>query len=319
MFLQNKWWVIAESKTIGNKPVALRRLGEDLVLWRDSSGKIVSQSQHCPHRGASLALGKIVDGCIECPFHGFRFAPEGNCILMPCEGKEACISNQMRVKSYVVREAHDLVWLWWGEEKSNYPQIPWFEELEDSPQRWASGTMTWDIPFTRAVENLLIDVHHIAFAHHKVAWLSGFGSATLLEPFKVEVKDEIIHSWGQLKSPETNKNKSNFDFNHWLYFPNLALFDFGFGGIKLFVVATPIDTNNTWAYARYYTPFANPWISRLISKLAIWVELNLAQPDDYKLVKSSQPQESGLRVNNFVHADQTIVMWHKMYENQTLG
>jgi phenylpropionate dioxygenase-like ring-hydroxylating dioxygenase large terminal subunit len=55
MFLRNKWWVIAGSKAIGKKPVAVRRLGEDLVLWRDSSGKIVCQSQHCPHRGASLS------------------------------------------------------------------------------------------------------------------------------------------------------------------------------------------------------------------------------------------------------------------------
>ncbi len=316
MFLQNKWWVIVGSKAITKKPVAVRRLGEDLVLWRDSNGKIVCQSQHCPHRGASLALGKVVDGCIECPFHGFRFAPEGNCTLMPCEGKEAHISNQMRVKSYVVEEVHDLVWLWWGEEKSNYPQIPWFDELQDSPQRWASGSMSWDIPFTRATENFLIDLHHVAFAHHRVAWLSGFGSAILLDPFEVEVKDEIIHSRGQLKSPDTNKKKSAFNFEHWLYFPNLALFDFGFGGIKLFAIATPIDKHNTWAYARYYTPFGTPWISRLISKLAIWSDLNLAQPDDYKLLKSSQPQESGLKVNNFVRADKTIVIWHQMYEEQ---
>ena len=152
MFLQNKWWVIAESKAIGKQPVALKRLGEDFVLWRDNNGKIVCQSQYCAHRGASLALGKVVGGCIECPYHGFRFAASGNCTLIPCEGEDARISNKMRLVNYVVREIHDLIWLWWGEEKSNYPQIPWFEELEDNPRRWASGTMSWDIPFTRAVE-----------------------------------------------------------------------------------------------------------------------------------------------------------------------
>ncbi|MGB3653826.1 MAG: hypothetical protein WBA41_21780, partial [Rivularia sp. (in: cyanobacteria)] len=237
-------------------------------------------------------------------------------VLMPCEGENARISNKMRVKSYVVKEAHDLVWLWWGEEKSDYPAIPWFDELQDSPQRWASGTMSWDIPFKRAVEGLLIDLHHVAFAHRKVAGLSGFASATLLKPFEVEVKEEIIHSWGELKSQPTNKKENIVNFNHWLYFPNLALFDFGFGGIKLFVNATPIDKDNTWAYARYYTPFASPWISRLISKLAVWVEFNLVQPDDYKILISSQPQESGLKVNNYVRADKAIVMWHKMYESQ---
>lgn len=316
MFLQNKWWVIAESKAIGKKPVGLKRLGEDLVLWRDNNGKIVCQKQHCPHRGASLTLGKVVDGCIECPYHGFRFAAEGNCTLMPCEGKEAYISHRMRVKSYVVKEVHDLVWLWWGEEKSNYPPIPWFDELQDSPQRWASGTMNWDIPFTRAVEGLLIDLHHFAFAHHRVAWLFGFSSATLLKSFEVEVKDEIIHSRGQLKSETTNKKNSVFNFEHWLYFPNLAIFDFGFGGIKLFVNATPIDKDKTWAYFRYYTPFSSPWISRLISKLSVWIELNFVQPDDYRIFISTEPKESGLKANNFVHADKAIIMWHKMYDSQ---
>ncbi len=316
MFLRNKWWVIAESKAIGKKPVAVKRLGEELVLWRDNKGKIVCQSQHCAHRGASLALGKVVDGCIECPYHGFRFAAEGNCTLIPCEGKDARISNKIRLVNYVVREIHDLIWLWWGEEKSNYPPIPWFDELEDNPRRWARGTMSWDIPFTRAIEGLLIDLHHVAFVHHKVAWLSGFSSATLLKPFEVEVKDEIIHSWGELKSQPTNKKKSIFKFEHWLYFPNLALFNFGFAGIKLFVIATPIDQDNTWAYFRYYTPFGNPWISRLISRLFVWIELNLVQPDDYKILTSSKPKESGLRINNFVSADKAIVLWHKMYESK---
>lgn len=316
MFLQNKWWVIIGSKAIGKKPVAVRRLGEDLVLWRDSSGKIVCQSQHCPHRGASLGLGKVVDNCIECPYHGFRFSGEGNCTLMPCEGENASISNKMRVKTYLVREVHNLVWLWWGEEKSDYPEIPWFDELKDSPQRWASGTMSWDIPFTRAAENFLIDLHHVAFAHHKIAWLSGFGSAKLLDPFEVEIKDEIIHSWGQFKPLESDKKKSNFNFDHWLYFPNLAIFDFAIGGIKLCVTATPIDKENTWVYARYYSSFGSPWISRLISKIALWSDLNLAQPDDYKILKSSKPQSSGLKVNNFVRADKTIVIWHQMYEKQ---
>ncbi|MBV6622868.1 MAG: hypothetical protein KI793_07945 [Rivularia sp. (in: Bacteria)] len=80
--------------------------------------------------------------------------------------------------------------------------------------------------------------------------------------------------------------------------------------------ATLIDTNNTWAYARYYSSFASPWISRLISKLAVWFEFNLVQPDDYKILISSQPHSSGLKVNNYVRADKAIVIWHKMYERQ---
>jgi hypothetical protein len=59
MFLRNKWWVIAGSKAIGKKPVAVRRLGEDLVLWRDSSGKIVlSKPTLSPSRSKSFRCMK---------------------------------------------------------------------------------------------------------------------------------------------------------------------------------------------------------------------------------------------------------------------
>ncbi|MEO0969062.1 MAG: aromatic ring-hydroxylating dioxygenase subunit alpha [Cyanobacteria bacterium J06639_18] len=335
MFLKDKWWAIAESQMINKKPVALRRLGVDLVLWRDSSGKVVCQAQHCPHRGASLALGKVVDGCLQCPYHGFRFNNQGNCTLMPCEGEKAHISSKMRVKPYVVKEAHNLVWLWWGETQSEQSQIPWFEELQDHPKRWASGMMSWNVPFTRAVESLLIDLHHFVFAHHNVARLSGFGSSTLLDPFDAKVEGEVIHTWGQIKpqklddkkldnqnsnNPTLNQSMSIANFRHRLHFPNLAIFDFGFGGIKLFVVATPIDEENTWAYFRYYTPFSMPWVSQLISRAFVWVELNLVQPDDYKILMSTRPRESGLKVNNFVRADKGIVLWHKLYERaQTMS
>ena len=324
MFLQNKWWAIAESQTIGKKPVGLRRLGVDLVLWRDNNGEIVCQSQHCPHRGASLALGRVVDGCLQCPYHGFRFDPQGSCTLIPCEGEKAHISPKMWVKPYLVKEAHDLVWLWWGETQSNYPQIPWFDELQDRPKCWASGMMSWNIPFTRAAESFLIDLHHFAFAHHKVAWLSGFGSSTLLDPFDAKVEGEVIHTWGQIRpqkvaaqkvgAQKLNLKMGVVNFQHRLHFPSLAIFDLGFGGIKLFVVATPINEENTWAYFRYYTPFSIPWIGQLISRLSVWVELNLVQPDDYKILISTRPQESGLGVNNFVRADKGIVLWHKLYE-----
>lgn len=315
MFLKNKWWAIAESKTIRNCPVALRRLGEDLVLWRDNNGQIVCQSSQCPHRGANLALGRVVEGCLECPYHGFRFAPEGHCSLMPCEGKSAVISPEMRVTTYKVEEARDLIWLWWGEEQVEYPPIPWFEQLKsDRPIRWASGIMTWNVPFTRAAESLLIDLHHFAFLHRKMAKLSGLGDNTRLDPFEAKVEGDTIYTSGKLRSEKGDKQ--SVTFKHWLHFPSLALFDLGIGNINLFVAATPIDEENTWAYARYYAHYSIPAIDRLIAKLATWVEFTFVQPDDYKIIRSSKPQHSSLIANRFVPADKAIVLWHKLYQSQ---
>lgn len=315
MFLSNKWWAIAESKSIRNKPIGLRRLGEDLVLWRNQNRQIVCQSSQCVHRGANLALGRVFDGCIECPYHGFRFAPDGHCTLIPCEGKDANISPAMRVKTYVVQESHDLVLLWWGEQKVEYPPIPWFDNLPDRPARWASGTMNWNVPFTRAAENLLIDIHHVPILHWRI--LGKLSKLTLLDPFDASIDGDIIHTWGQLRADTAaSTQKDGISFKHWVYFPSLALFDFGLYWTSFIVIATPIDEDNTWAYLRYYVQFGSPWLSRFMAKLSVWADLNLAQTDDYKIVLSSQPRQSGLNVNKFVHADKGIVLWHKLYESQ---
>lgn len=326
MFLLNKWWAIAESKTIRNKAVGLRRLGEDLVLWRNQQGKIICQSSQCPHRGADLANGRVIDGCIECPYHGFRYASEGNCTLMPYEGKKAHISLQMRVNTYIVQEAHDLVWLWWGENQSDYPPIPWFDSLHDSPVRWASGTRDWDVHFTRTAESMFLDLYHLAFAHRRSSRLLGlgFGSLTRFDLIDMQVDGEIIHTWAQLRpETETFSSKGILNFRHTVYFPSLALFDlefdamkfFAIATLKYFAIATPIDEENTWTYGRMYVEYGTPWISRLIAKVAVWVALTFLQPEDYKIIRSSQPKQSSLRVNNFVNADKCLVYWHKLYEN----
>ena len=308
------WYVLSVSSRVKSRPVGIRRLGIDFVLWRDEEGRIVCQSRHCPHRGVDLALGKIAlqngKSCLECPYHGFRFAGNGNCVLIPCEGEGSRISPKMRVESYRVEESHGFIWLWWGDEGLEIPEIHWFEELGNNPCRYYGEEMVWDVNFTRVVESALIDVHHFVFAHHNIAKWSGIGNAKRLDNFETEVIGNRIKTKGVLKSE--GNNRSLIRFRNEILFPNLSVFDFGMGGTKLFATFTPIDENKTWVGFRYYIPFGLPIISRLIARIAVWFELNFVQPDDYRLIKSSIPRQSGLRGNGFVRADETIVRWHQL-------
>ena len=308
------WYAIAVSSQVKSRPVGIRRLGIDLVLWRDDEGKIVCQSRHCPHRGVDLALGKISQqngkSCLECPYHGFRFAGDGSCVLIPCEGEDAQISPKMRVESYRVEESHGFIWLWWGDELSTVPEIPWFEELRDTPRQFCDEEMVWDAHFSRVVESALIDVHHFVFAHHNIAKWSGIGNAKRLDRFETEVVGNQIKTEGVLKSK--GENGILIRFKNEILFPNLSIFDFGIGGTKLFATFTPIDENKTWVSFRYYVFFGLPFISRLIAKIAVWFELNFVQPDDYRLIRSSIPKQSSLTANGFVRADETIVRWHQL-------
>ena len=314
------WYAIAASHSVKTQPLGIKRLGLDLVLWRDEEGKVVCQSRHCAHRGVDLALGKIVThqgkSCLECPYHGFQFAGDGSCVLMPCEGKKAKISKAMRLDSYKVKEAHGLIWLWWGNDDTTIPPIPWFEELEDNSHSWANEEMVWDVHFTRAAESALIDLHHFAFAHRRIAKWLGMGKVTFLDTLETEVVGDRIKSQGVLK--REGEGGMEFKFKNEISFPNLSVFDFGMGGTKLFATLTPIDENKTWISFRYYVPFSLPVVSFLIAKLAVWFELNFVQPDDYRLLKSSIPKRSSLKANRFVRADRAIVEWHRLFDTPTV-
>ena len=311
------WYAIVPSHSIQSSPVGIRRLGLDLVLWRDAEGRVVCQSRYCPHRGVDLALGQISNqtgqSCLECPYHGFQFASDGDCVLMPCEGESGRIPPQMRVESYRVRECHGFIWLWWGDDAAAAPEIPWFAELEDLPRHWADGEMVWDVHFTRAVESALIDIHHFAFAHRRVAKWFGFGDAKYLDALETQVVGDRIQTRGTLKSDRLDG--VSFGFENQIRFPNLSIFNFGLGGTKLFATFTPIDGERTWINFRYYASFRWAFLSRAIAKIAVWFELNFVQPDDYRLLESTVPKRSSLTVNRFVRADRTIVHWHKLNQH----
>ena len=73
--LHNRWYPVFESARLRSRPVGLRRLGRDLVLWRDAGGNAVIGASACPHRGAALAGGRVRDGELACPWHGFQYEP----------------------------------------------------------------------------------------------------------------------------------------------------------------------------------------------------------------------------------------------------
>src|SRR6476646_5149810 len=76
--LRNHWYPIFESVDLGAKPLAIRRLGEELVLWRDASGAPHLFIDRCPHRGAKLSEGGTIHGQqIQCWYHGMRFDGSG--------------------------------------------------------------------------------------------------------------------------------------------------------------------------------------------------------------------------------------------------
>ncbi len=116
--MMRRYWMPAlwseEIASPDGTPVRVCMFGEKLVAFRDTAGVPGLLREACPHRLASLALGRNEESGLRCIYHGWKFGVDGACLDMPTEPDEHGFRNRMRVVSYPVREAGGIVWAYLG-------------------------------------------------------------------------------------------------------------------------------------------------------------------------------------------------------------
>ncbi len=310
-YIPNQWYAILEShKLTRHKPVGVERLGKQLVLWRDAQGRAVAQDAACPHRGANLALGKInpETGCLACPYHGFEFDAQGACTRTPCEPEDAVIRKDLRAHPYIVEERHGLLWLWYGDRAARKEdRLPWFvNHIDEHDPCRSCRTFMWDVSYSRLLEGML-DFHHLPFAHGR--YIKGVGP--LLDPYEATLDEHGVWSKGTLRYPEQSVEEG-FTGELHVKFPGTIYLSLG-EQIKATVSMCPIDETSSWGFVSYHQSMLRiPWIGKLLTAAMLYAEYRWIQPDDEKLLLSSDPIHSTSRHNRFVRADKAIAMWHKI-------
>jgi len=99
-------------------PVRARLLGENMVVFRDSEGRLGALDEQCSHRRASLAFGRNEECGLRCLYHGWKFDVEGNVLEMPSEPADARLRRNLKHKAYPTREGGGFVWVWMGDAKA---------------------------------------------------------------------------------------------------------------------------------------------------------------------------------------------------------
>lgn len=185
MVEQGLWHpVLAADSLQADAPVAVRLLGDDLVLWRETNGAPRAWADRCPHRGTRLSLGRVRQGAdgaavLECPYHGWQFAASGQCVVVPAL-PEFTPPATHRACTFEALEAHGLVWVRMAPGDSC---VPTFEAGRDGRLRTLlCGPYTVETSAPRIVENFL-DMAHFGFVHE--GWL-GDRAHTALADHRIE-------------------------------------------------------------------------------------------------------------------------------------
>ncbi|NMM46695.1 aromatic ring-hydroxylating dioxygenase subunit alpha [Rhodospirillaceae bacterium KN72] len=131
--LRRYWQPVALTDEFdGDRPVRpVTLLGERLVAFRDEQGRYGLIDRHCPHRGADLCFGRLEDGGLRCPFHGWNFDVSGQCLETPAEPEDSTFFQKIKTTAYPCVERNGIVFAYMGpledgEEPPAFPSLDCF-------------------------------------------------------------------------------------------------------------------------------------------------------------------------------------------------
>ena len=203
--LINNWYVAATTEAVTpDKPLGVTMLGVDLVLFRQAQD-VVCMAGVCCHRGASLADGKLRDGCIACPYHGWEYESSGRCVRVPAFEDPTRVPKRARLDVYPTAEKYGWIWVFLGDlSEQERPSIPdLFPEYDDRKNwRLVPYGLEADVNWVRMEENSL-DTIHTSFVHKR------FGGRVDPKSSKAPIE---MTEWGarvsRTKNAPSSKNKT---------------------------------------------------------------------------------------------------------------
>lgn len=160
--LRHYWHPILRASDVGEKPVAAKLLGTDIVIWRSETG-VHALRDLCIHRGTRLSLGWVQGGEIVCPYHGWCYNAEGVVTSIPAVPKERAIPARARTEQYHCEERYGLIFVCLGEPRRPIFEIPNY--VGPKHHMHIVGPVYWKASAARSLENFL-DEAHLPWVHH---------------------------------------------------------------------------------------------------------------------------------------------------------
>ncbi|HWU03777.1 MAG TPA: aromatic ring-hydroxylating dioxygenase subunit alpha, partial [Novosphingobium sp.] len=165
--MRNAWYVAGWASDLAPGQAWSRVfLEQPVALYRDEAGQAHAIEGRCPHRFAALGQGRVVDGALECPYHGLRFDGTGACVANPhTDGR----LPDRRLRAFPLVERHALLWIWMGDPtRADAGLIPDFSWLDDPAWTVVRGATLAEGHYELYTDNIL-DLSHANFVHPALA------------------------------------------------------------------------------------------------------------------------------------------------------
>ena len=131
--LMRRYWLpaaLSSELTADGDPMRLMLLGEQLIAFRDTDGRVGVMDHRCPHRCASLFFGRNEEGGIRCVYHGWKFDADGNCTDMANVPPHQDFKHKVHAKAYKTAERNGVIWVYMGDQAKMPDGIPGLPEIE---------------------------------------------------------------------------------------------------------------------------------------------------------------------------------------------
>jgi 5,5'-dehydrodivanillate O-demethylase len=254
--LLRRYWhpVAAVGELTEEKPIkAVKILGEELVVYRDKQGRHGLVGEHCPHRLASLAYGRVDHEGIRCPYHGWKFDSTGKCLEQPAEPSGSTFKDRIKQVAYPVETLGGLIFAYLGPEPN--PLLPrWDVLVWENGKRWIVKDSIIDCNWLQPMENS-VDPAHLFWLHGDTAHL-----APRVKKY-AEQHEFILFEFG-IKKRRTSlpvaAGENPMVDEHPLLFPttlrHVAPFDNGKGHRHNLQIRVPVDDTHTQVFRVNFVP-----------------------------------------------------------------
>ncbi|KAJ6837187.1 protein TIC 55, chloroplastic [Iris pallida] len=209
---REEWYPLYLSEEVPyDAPLGLSVFDEKLVLYRDANGIMRCFQDRCPHRLAKLSEGQLIDGRLECLYHGWQFGGDGRCLKIPQLPEGAQIPRAACATKYEVKDSQGVVWVWMSKKAAPEPdKLPHFEHYS-RPDFHAVSTIH-EMPYDHSIvlENFM-DPAHVPISHDRSDFYSKREDA---QPLLFDVTERtprgFAGSWSKSREP-ADKNHLRFE------------------------------------------------------------------------------------------------------------